>query len=171
MVPTPFLMVLAQIWPKFTQTRSRWLRKLWVLESSPLQQAPPSQARRRLRNLRLPVQHLSLKGPMQQMVQSVYLGLLLDRLMAQRHQHTLTAPLQDLAEAPSRLHESSVLPKFQKEDLGQSHLHQATRDLSHHLVIQMIHMPEARDLHKLKTLIQLIKDSSLVMCGVVLASI
>ena len=98
------------------------------------------------------------------------LDLALDLPIVPRHLLTLTAPPQDLAKALSRRRERPVLLKFRKEILGQSLLHQATPDLSHQSVIEMIHMQEARDLRKREILIQLIKDSSLVMCGVVLVS-
>ena len=90
--------------------------------------------------------------------------------MTQLHQHRLTATLQGLAKALSHLRERLALPKVQKEALGQSHLRQATNDLSHQLVIEMIHMLEASDPHKSEILIILIKDLFLVTYGVDLAS-
>lgn len=163
-------MALAQIWPKFTLTRSRWLRRLQVLGNLHLRQAPPLQGRRHLQTPPLPVRHLYLKVPTQQIGQSVHLDLSLDHPMAQRHQHNLTAPTQDLAKALFHLRERLVLHKLQMQSLGQSHLHQATKDLSHQSATEMIHMLEVRDLRKRETLTQSIKDSSLVMCGVDLAS-
>ena len=171
MVPVRSLMVLVQTWPKFTRIRSRWLRRRQVLQKTPLQQAPPPQGHRRPQIPRLPVRHLFLKVLLQQIGPSVHLDLLLGRPMAQRHQHKVTALLQDLAKAPIHLRERSVLHKVQKETLGQSHLHQAIQDLLHQLVIEMIHMLEVRDLRKREIWIPLIKGLSLVMCGVVLASI
>lgn len=171
MVPAWSLMALAHTWPKFTQTRSRWLRKLQVLEKLHLQQVPPPQGRRHRQISRLPARHPYPKAPIQQIGQSVRPDLSLDRPMAQRHQQTPTAPRQGLAKALFHLRERLVPPKFQREALGQSHLRQATNDLSHQSVTEMIHMLEVRDLHKRETLIQLTRDLSLVMCGVDLASI
>ena len=170
MVPARSLMALAQTWPKFIQTRSRWLRRLQVLEKFHLQQAQPPQGRQRLQISRLPVQNLYLKARVRQIGQSVHLDLPLDRPMAQQPQQTPTAPRQDLVKVPFRLRESLVQLKFQREHLGQLHLHQATKDLSHQSVTEMIHMLEVRDFRRRKILIQSIKDSFLVMCGVDLVS-
>ena len=161
-------MVLGPTWPKFIQTLYTWLHRLQVLPKPLLQQALLPQGRQPLQILCLPARHPLLKVPLQQIGQSVHLNLPLDRLMAQRHRRTLTAPPQDLAKALLRFHTRSVLTKPQKEALGVSHLQQATQDLSHQLAIVMIHMPEARDPRKRGILIRLIKDSSSAMCGVVL---
>ncbi len=165
------LMALAQIWPKFTQTRSRWLRRLQVLEKLHLQQVQPPQGHPRLQIPHLPNRHLYLKAPTQQIDQSVHLDLLLDSPTARKRQHTLIAPLQDPAKVLCRLRERLVPAKFQRAPLGQPHLHQATKDLSHQSVTEMIHMPEVRDLRRQETLTQLIRGSFLVMCGVDLVSI
>lgn len=170
MAPGRSLMALAQTWPKFIQTRCRWLLRLQVLGQAHLQQAPPPQGLRHLQIPRLPVQHLHLKAPLQQIGQNVHLGLFLGHPTGQRRQLTPTAPRLDLAKVLFHLRERSVRPSFQREALGQSHLHQATKDLLHQSVTEMIHMLEVKDLRKRETLIQLIKDSSLVMYGADLVS-
>ena len=112
MIPAWSLMDLAQIWLKFTQTRSSWLRRLQALAKLPLQSVPTSQGLRRHQIPPLPAQHLYLKAPVQQIGRSEHLDLSLDRPMVQQPLQTLTAPRQGLAKALSHLRERSVLLKI-----------------------------------------------------------
>ena len=147
-------MDLAQIWLKFTQTRSSWLRRLQALAKPPLQLAPTHQGLRRHQIPPLPGQHLYLKPPAQQIGRSEHLDLSLDRPMAQQLLQTLTAPRQGLAKALSHLRERSVLLKIWREALGLLHLRPATNDLSHLSATEMTHMLEVKDLLKQGILIQ-----------------
>ena len=147
-------MDLAQIWLKFTQTRSRWLRRLQALAKPPLQLAQTPQGLRRHQIPLLPGQHLYLKAPVQQIGRSEHLDLSLGLPMAQQPLQTLTALRQGQAKALSHLRERSVLLRIWREALELLHLRRATNDLSHLSATEMTHMLEVKDLPKQGTLIQ-----------------